>query len=108
MPSVCFYFQVHQPYRIKKYRVFDIGEDAEYFNDEGEGSLNNKRILQKVAAKCYIPANQVLLELCREFPEFRASFSFSGVLLEQLALYAPEALESFQALAATEIGRAHV
>jgi alpha-amylase len=63
MPSVCFYFQVHQPHRVKKYRIFDIGHDSEYFNDQSETSLNNQRIIKKVAAKCYLPANAVLQEL---------------------------------------------
>ena len=49
MASVCFYFQVHQPWRIKKYRVFDIGQDSKYFNDESDSNLNNQKLLQKVA-----------------------------------------------------------
>ena len=105
MASLCFYFQVHQPFRIKRYSIFDIG-DPEYFNDASESDLNNIRILQKVARKCYLPTNEVLLELLNRHPEFRASFSFSGVFLEQCALFAPEVLESFKRLVAT--GRVEV
>jgi len=101
MVSVCLYFQVHQPYRIKKYSIFDIGRDEDYFSDESESDLNNIRILRKVAGKCYLPANALLLELLNEHPEFKLSFSFSGVFLEQLEKYAPEVLESFQKLART-------
>ena len=101
MPSVCFYFQVHQPRRVKKYRIFDIGREPDYFNDQSETNLNNERIIRKVAAKSYAPANAVLLELLNRHPEFRVSFSFSGLLLEQLAAWAPEVLASFRALAAT-------
>ncbi len=101
MASVCFYFQVHQPFRVKDYRVFDIGNDSEYFNDESERSLNNKKILNKVAGKCYLPTNAVMLDLLNKHPEFKISYSFSGVFLEQLEKWSPETLESFQKLVAT-------
>jgi alpha-amylase len=101
MSSVCFYFQVHQPFRLKRYRVFDIGNDSEYFNDDSHTSLNNRKILEKVATKCYLPANAVMLELLEKHPEFKISFSFSGVFLEQLEIYSPETLESFQRLVNT-------
>jgi len=101
MASVCFYFQVHQPFRVKDYRVFDIGTDSEYFNYDGERSINNKKILNKVATKCYLPTNAILLELLEKYPEFKISFSFSGVFLDQLEMYSPETLVSFQKLVAT-------
>jgi alpha-amylase len=106
MPAICFYFQVHQPLRVKKYRFFDIGNDHEYFNDASETSLNNKRILERVARKSYLPANATLLHLLNTHPEFRCSFSFSGVFLEQIEKDFPEVLESFQKLVAT--GRVEV
>lgn len=96
MKSVCFYFQVHQPYRVKRYRVFDIGSDAEYFNDRSESDLNNRRIMEKVAAKSYIPATKLLLALLKRHPSLRVSFSFSGIALEQLERHAPEALDLFR------------
>lgn len=102
MPSVCFYFQVHQPLRIKRYRIFDIGKDHSYFNGQGENDLNNHRILEKVSRKSYLPANRLLLSLLRKYPEFRVSFSLSGVLLEQLEEGFPEVLESFQELVKTK------
>ena len=106
MASICFYFQVHQPFRVKDYRVFDVGNDSEYFNDDSDRSINNKKILHKVAGKCYLPANAVMLELLNKHPEFKISFSFSGVFLDQLQEFSPETLESFQKLVAT--GRAEV
>lgn len=101
MPSVCFYFQVHQPRRVKRYRIFDVGREPDYFDDQSESNLNNERIIRKVAGKSYLPTNAVLLELLKRHPEFRASFSFSGVLLEQLAAWAPAALDSFRRLVDT-------
>jgi len=101
MLSICPYFHVHQPRRIKRYRVFDIGHDHHYFNDASETDLNNRRVLAKVAAKSYLPANRVLEELLREHPEFTFAFSFSGVLLDQLEEDFPEVLDSFKRLVAT-------
>jgi len=101
MTSVCFYFQVHQPYRVKKYRVFDIGWNHEYFNDTSETDLNNIKVLAKVSEKCYLPANATFLHLLKTIPEFKISFSFSGVALEQMALYMPHVLKSFQDLVKT-------
>jgi alpha-amylase len=97
MPDVCFYFQVHQPYRLRRYRVFDIGTGARYFDEQA-----NRGILRRVADKCYLPANRVLREAVeRSGGRFRFALSLSGVLLDQLGADAPDALESFQQLAAT-------
>ena len=101
MTAVCLYFQVHQPRRIKRYRFFDIGHDHEYFNESGELDTNNARVLRKVANKCYLPANAVLLDTLEKHPEFRIAFSISGIALEQFEEYAPEVLESFKRLVAT-------
>ena len=97
MPDVCLYFEVHQPYRLRRFRVFDIGGGQDPFADE-----ENRRILRRVADKCYGPANALLADLIRRSDgRFRLALSLSGVLLEQLAAWAPETLESFQSLVAT-------
>lgn len=101
MSSVCFYFHVHQPWRVKKYRFFDIGLDATYFNAEGQTDLNNERILNKVSQKCYLPTNGLLLDLLNRHKEFKIAFSITGVLLEQLEKYSPETLDSFKKLVDT-------
>ena len=101
MLSICPYFHVHQPYRIKKYRVFDIGQDSEYFNASDETDLNNLKVLKKVARKSYLPANKTLLGLLKKHPEFCFAISFSGVLLEQIEEHLPEVLDSFKKLVHT-------
>jgi alpha-amylase len=101
MPSVCFYFQVHQPLRVRKYRIFDVGQNNSYFNDESGTSLDNKAIIEKVSRKCYLPANAVLLENIKNNPEFKASFSISGIALEQFEKHAPEVIDSFKSLVDT-------
>jgi alpha-amylase len=95
--DVVFYFQVHQPYRLRHYTFFDIGSGASWFDD-----AENERILRRVAERCYLPMNALLLRHCEELgPLFRCAFSLSGTLLLQLERWAPEALESFVRLAAT-------
>ncbi len=97
MRSICFYFQVHQPFRLKKYRFFDIGNDHSYYND-----YENRTIMRKVAEKCYLPANQLMLDLVNEYGDnFKISYSLSGTVIDQFELYAPDVLESFQKLFAT-------
>ncbi len=99
--NICMYFQVHQPYRIKKYRVFDIGNNSSYFDANDNTDLNNRKVFEKVANKCYLPANKVFLELLEKFPEFKISYSLSGVFMEQAEEFMPEVIESFQKLFAT-------
>ncbi len=97
MKSICLYFQIHQPFRLKKYRFFEIGNDHYYYDD-----YTNKSILRKIARKSYLPANQLLLGLIKKYPgKFKLSFSITGIALEQFELYAPEVLDSFKALAKT-------
>ncbi len=101
MSSICFYFQVHQPRRIKRFRHWDIGRGDLYFDDDSDSNLNNKKIINKVSQKCYLPTNKLLLELLKKYPKFKFSFSFSGLVLEQFEEYSPETLESFQRLVET-------
>lgn len=101
MPSVVWYFHVHQPYRIKPYSMFDIGEEHKYFSNSKETRLDNKVVFQKVAQKCYYPANATWLKLLQQHSELKLSFSISGVFLEQMLEYEPKLLKSFQALVDT-------
>ena len=95
MASVCFYFQVHQPMRLRHYTVFDKNEY--YFDD-----YNNGFICRKVANKCYLPANRLLLNMIRRMDgRFKIAYSITGVLLEQLETYSPEVMSTFDALAQT-------
>ncbi len=97
MKTISLYFQVHQPWRLKSYRFFNIGVDHNYLDD-----LLNRSIMQQIAADCYLPMNTLLLELIKSSKgAFRCSFSITGVAIEQFKLYAPDVLSSFKALAKT-------
>lgn len=95
--AICFYFQVHQPDRLRQYRFFDIGNDSNYYDE-----FANRTILNRVAQRCYIPMNNLLLDIIgRCGKQFKFAFSISGAVIEQLEKYAPEVLESFKRLADT-------
>ncbi|MDD2583618.1 MAG: glycoside hydrolase family 57 protein [Bacteroidales bacterium] len=95
--SICLYFQVHQPDRLRLYRFFDIGREEYYYDD-----FANKTILRRVADRCYLPANKLMLELIKKYNgSFKITYSISGTAIEQFQKYTPEVIESFKELAAT-------
>ncbi|HDD72597.1 MAG TPA: alpha-amylase, partial [Candidatus Aenigmarchaeota archaeon] len=98
MPSICLYFQVHQPLRLRKFSVFDIGRSNEYFDDKA-----NRFYLERVCRKCYEPANIKILKLINKYEgEFRVSYSITGILLEQLERDFPAILDLFRKLVDTD------
>jgi alpha-amylase len=101
MKSVCLYFEVHQPMRLNHFTVFSIGatndRNSDYFNQH-----LNQEIFEKIAKKCYLPTNKILLDLINKYKgKFRVSFSLTGTFIEYCERYMPEVLESFKALLAT-------
>lgn len=97
MKKICFYFQVHQPFRLKNYPFFEIGQHNNYFDE-----ATNKEVMIKVATKCYLPMNKLLLDLiAKHGDKFQIAFSISGTAFKQFEMYAPEVLDSFVALSKT-------
>ncbi len=97
MLNVVFYFQVHQPYRLKHLGVLDIGSGIDYFDN-----ALNEEVLRKVAEKCYLPTNALLLDLIKKNEgRFKVAFSITGTAIEQFRAWNPETLDSFKALADT-------
>ena len=97
MPSVCMYFQVHQPVRLRDFTAFDIGNSLDYFDSD-----KNRFYMERVARKCYIPTNSKLLELIKQTSgQFRMSFSITGVLLEELERNFTTVVDSFSKLVDT-------
>ncbi len=95
MLHIVFYFQVHQPYRLRPYRVLHIGREHNYFDDG-----LNRSIIDKVSSKCYVPANALLLDLINRFEgRFKVAFGITGSFVDQLRQWRPDVLESFRDLA---------
>ncbi len=103
MKRICFYFQVHQPYRVSEYSVFDIGSGKGYF--AGPQRATNHDVFTKVARKCYLPMNALLLKMLKKERGFKVAFSISGVFVEQCREFGEigeQVLESFRKLVATK------
>jgi len=99
MKNICFYFQVHQPFRMQRYNIFDVGKNHSYFDDK-----KNREVCQKVAKKCYMPANNLMLDLIRKTDgRFKCAYSISGVALDQFEEYSPEVIQSFKDLASSGV-----
>ena len=97
MPSIVFYFKVHQPYRIRHYTVFDVYENKNYFDDE-----KNKFYLERIVKKCYLPTLNLIYELIEKTEgKFKVSFGITGVLIEQLQQWYPEVIGLFKKLSKT-------
>mgnify|MGYP001039795997 CR=1 FL=1 len=97
MKSICLFFQVHQPFRHRRYRFFDIGNDHYYYDD-----YTNETVMRKVAKNSYLETNRLLLKLANQLEgKFKVSFSITGVALDQFEMYAPEVTDSFRDLAKT-------
>ena len=97
MKTICFYFQIHQPFRLKRYRFFNIGKDHYYYDD-----FSNEDIMQQIATNSFIPANRMLFDLVNQYKgRFKVAFSISGIALEQLEIYAPEVIDGLRQLANT-------
>ncbi len=97
MKSVCFYFKIHQPYRLKRYRFFDIGNDHYYYDD-----FADDEIITRVAQNSYIPMAETLLQMIKNSNgEFKFSISISGIAIEQLQMYVPECIDKLRQLADT-------
>ena len=95
--SICIYFQIHHPERLRKYQSFDIGKKHNYFDNYA-----NRSELEDLAENCYLPANALLLELIKKYEgKFKVAFSITGSAIDQLEMHTPEVIRSFQELAAT-------
>ena len=100
MIPICLYFQVHQPYRLRRYNYFDVGREHRYFDDDA-----NAELLRRAARKCYRPATEMLRRLLERHPGFAVAFSLSGGLVEQLAEWDPDTLDAFRVLTDAGSGR---
>jgi alpha-amylase len=96
--SIVLYLHAHQPWRLRNYTIFDAASSHNYFDTDDRDANANRRVLEKVATKSYIPTNGRLIELLNKYPDFKLNLSITGLLLEQLELWQPDVLRSFQEL----------
>jgi len=106
--EACLVFEVHQPYRInRKFRAEDaarVMSNSELFDLYFDNQLN-REIFDRAAAKCYLPATDIILDSIDEHRSderpFKVAYSLSGVYLEQCRQWCPQLLSLFKDLART-------
>lgn len=98
MAKICWYFQIHQPWRIRDVDVFDVGKRSEYFAVEPKAKQNNEKIMKKVAEKSYRPMLLLLQKLITKHKRFKFALSITGVAIEQMKTYTPDLLEILKEL----------
>ena len=92
MKAICFNFEIHQPFRLKRYRFFDIGKDHYYYDD-----FLNDDIMEPYRPQLLHPAAETLLRMIEQSEgRFRCSIAMSGVAFEQFEQYVPEFIDLLQ------------
>lgn len=109
MPDVCLIFEVHQPFRLNRNFNFELlmrqkVSNKDLFDIYFDNKLN-REIFRRISEKCYFPASKILLEQIDRFKgereQFKISFSFSGVFLEQCEMWNPNLLDLFKQIVKT-------
>jgi len=109
LTDVVFVFEVHQPHRLRRNlfwenKVFRRLKKEELFDYYFDNEVD-REIFKRAARKCYFPSNQILLDLIdahkKQKRQVKASFSVSGVFLEQCEMFDKDLLETFKQLANT-------
>ncbi len=92
---VIFFFEVHQPRRLKKLFDFSPANMPERLEDMFDDAANDG-ILDRVVRKAYMPASRALYESLSRLKGYRVTMSFSGLLLEAVRRRHPDLLRLWQ------------
>ena len=97
MKNICFCFQMHAPYTLKRYRFFEIGQDHYYYDD-----MQTEDHVVSLIQNSYMPLCKTLAEMIRlSKGRFHCALSVSGIMLEMFEQYDPEMIDMLKELAAT-------
>ena len=97
MKNICFCFQMHAPYTLKRYRFFEIGQDHYYYDD-----MQTEDYVASLIQTSYMPLCKTLAEMIRlSKSKFHCALSVSGIMLEMFEQYAPEMIDMLKELAVT-------
>lgn len=95
MKAICFNFEIHQPFRLKRYRFFDIGRDHYYYDD-----FLNDDIFERIARQSYVPAAETILKIIDATEgRFKCSIAISGTAFEQFERYCSEFIDLLKRMA---------
>ena len=97
MKNICFCFQMHAPYSLKRYRFFEIGQDHYYYDD-----MQTEDRVASLINTSYMPLCKTIAEMIRlSRGRFHCALSVSGTMLEMLEQYDPEMIDMLKELADT-------
>ena len=97
MKNICFCFQLHAPYKMKRYRFFEIGQDHYYYDD-----MQTEEHMEYLVNASYIPLCHTIKEMIRlSKGRFHCALSITGVALEMFQQFAPEMIDILKELAET-------
>ena len=104
LADICLIFEVHQPFRLNRMfhldliRMITLSKDdlfELYFDNR-----MNREVLNRAAERCYLPANDIILNEIdrskRGGKKFKIAYSLSGTFIEQCEMWRPDVLESFK------------
>ena len=98
MSSACFFFSIHEPFFLRRYNVFDLGQNSLYEDDE-----KNCDHIRRVASECYLPTIDTFLRQIEATKgDFKISCLVSLPALDLFEQYAPEVVDGIKALADTK------
>lgn len=97
MPAVCLILKAHEPYRLRHYSFFDIG-DSPFYSDDTDTLAH----LNRMAEVCYLPVTRLLLKQIGEYRgDFKLAVSLSGVTINLFERFEQKLLDPFKRLADT-------
>ena len=89
---------MHAPYRLKRYRFFEIGHDHYYYDD-----MATEDHVNWLVQTSYMPLCQTIKEMINlSKGKFHCGLSVSGTLIEMFEQFSPEMIDVLKELAATK------
>ncbi|MBR2659271.1 glycoside hydrolase family 57 protein [Candidatus Saccharibacteria bacterium] len=102
MRAICLYLHIHQPWRYRRYSIFDVAHNHNYWYEKDYyDKQNNERIFKKVAEKSYHPMLDLLEKNLKRYPEFKVSLSITGTWLEQAMEWDPALISQISRMLTT-------
>ena len=89
---------MHAPYRLKRYRFFEIGHDHYYYDD-----MATEEHVNWLVQTSYMPLCQTIKEMINlSKGKFHCGLSVSGTMIEMFEQFSPEMIDVLKELAATK------
>ena len=98
MKNICFCFQMHVPYRLKRYRFFEIGHDHYYYDD-----MATEEHVNWLVETSYLPLCNTIKDMINlSKGKFHCAISVSGTMIEMFEQFNPEMIDVLKELAASK------